>query len=313
MIAEILRLLGEPRGRVLRGSGDDAAVVRAGGLAVHSIDTIADGVHFKRSTHSPGDIGHKALAVAASDLAAMGAEPGEAYVSLALPGDFSPGEARELVSELVALAGEIGVQLAGGDVVRADSLVVTVSVNGWAADESRLAYRDGAEPGQLVGVTGELGASAAGLLLLEGGDAQLSRATRNALIRRHRRPSPRIEAGRALAAARVGALIDVSDGIATDARHIAADSGCGLAIDLARLPLADGVEQVAAAAGEDPLELAATGGDDYELLFTCDPQRKQAAEACAPRITWIGETTAGSGVTLTGPDGTRRELHGYEH
>ena len=154
--------------RVLTGPGDDAAVVRADGVAVTSIDTVVDGVHFELATHSPADIGHKALATALSDLAAMGAGPGEAYVSLALPEGFGESDALELVEAMRELAARHGVAIAGGDVVSSPVLAVTVSVTGWSGAADRLAYRSGARVGDLVGVTGTLGGSGAGLLLLRG-------------------------------------------------------------------------------------------------------------------------------------------------
>jgi thiamine-monophosphate kinase len=315
LIAAIERLTGGRGERVARRLGDDAAVVRARGVAVSSIDAIAEGVHFELSTHSPADVGWKALATALSDLAAMGAEAGEAYVALALPEGFDTDAALELARGTEELAASCGVTLAGGDVVRAGALVVTVAVTGWAEDESRLVTRDGAQSRDVVGVTGSLGAAAAGLLLLQDADASLPSATRDELIGRHRRPEPRLGAGRALADAGATAMIDLSDGVATDARHLADRSRVALRIELAQLPLATGVVEVAAATGRDPTELAAAGGDDYELLFTAPRERQAAIEdAAGLPVAWIGSVEAGSGVTLERPDGAvAEELRGYEH
>ncbi len=138
-------------GRVVRWIGDDAAVVRSRPFAVTSIDSVAEGVHFELSTHSPADVGWKALAQALSDLAAMGAETGEAFVSLALPDGFDSAAAVELVGGIEELAEATGTTLAGGDVISAGSLVVTACVTGWADDETRLVGRDGARPEDLVG------------------------------------------------------------------------------------------------------------------------------------------------------------------
>jgi thiamine-monophosphate kinase len=318
LIAAVRAALGPLPPRVLTGPGDDAAVVRADAVAVTSIDSVVDGVHFELATHSPGDVGHKALATALSDIAAMGAGPGEAFVSLALPREFGSEKALELVGAMRELAVAHGVAIAGGDVVSSSVLAVTVSVTGWSGAAERLAYRSGARPGDVVGVTGSLGGSGAGLLLLKGFRADVAAAERDALIARHRRPDPLLSAGLALATAGVSAMIDVSDGLATDAAHLARASGARVQLRLADLPLAPGVDAVARACERDPLELAATAGDDYELLFTASPERRDAVERAAAatgtRVTWLGDVGAGGGlVELHDAAGGIVELSGYEH
>lgn len=288
LIQAIRAALGAPGPRVVRATGDDAAVVRALPLAVTSIDTVADGVHFETSTHSPADIGHKALACALSDLAAMGAVAGEAYVSLALPSGYPDADALELAGGLAELAERCRVTVAGGDVVRAGALVVTVAVVGWAESEDELVGRDGASPGEVVGVTGALGA---------------------AIDRRaeaHRRPEPRLSAGRALAAGGATAMIDLSDGLATDARHLADASAVKVEIDLPLVPLAPGVADAVA---------AVTGGEDYELLFTAPEAGWAELEAAAAmRLTRLGRVAEGRGLVFKDVDGAPVDgLRGYEH
>jgi thiamine-monophosphate kinase len=301
---------------VLRASGDDAAVVRADGVSVTSVDAFVEGVHFRLATTSLGDLGHKCLAASLSDLAAMGASAGEAYIVLGLPPNVGEHETLELVAGAERLATETGVTICGGDLTAADELFVVVTVVGYAESEDALTTRAGARAGELVGVTGSLGGAGAGLILLERKEHGLPVDVGENLIERQRRPSPRLDCGRALARAGATAMIDVSDGLASDAQRIAEESGVTLEIELARLPLDEGVDAVAQASGSTGTKLAASAGEDYELLFTAVPAAKEeieAALAVATPIAWIGRTVEGAGVRLLDESGVPLALEGWDH
>ena len=287
----------------MRWLGDDAAVVRADGVAVVSTDTMVEQTHFRFDWMGAEQIGWRALAGALSDLAAMGARAGEAYVSLGVSEGLGGEGALAVMRGAERLAKQTGVSIAGGDVVSSPAAFVAVTVVGWAESESAVVGRDGARAGDLVCVTGALGGAAAGLALLEG------RAPRGAhaaeLIERYLAPRPRLADGQTLAAAGAHALIDLSDGLASDAAILAEQSAVRLDIDLRLLPLAAGVEEVAAALGTDGPAFAASGGEDYELL-ACLPPGSEAT------LTVIGRVREGSGAHFRDATG-ERTLAGYEH
>jgi thiamine-monophosphate kinase len=303
----------EQRGRrTVRWIGDDAAVVRSRPLTVVSVDTMVEGVHFRLGRTSPADVGHRSLAAALSDIAAMGATPGEAYVSLGIGGPLDSGGALELMRGAEDLARRTETTIAGGDIVASPTPIVSVTVVGWADDEAELVGRDGAVAGDLVGVTGRLGASAAGLAVLDGraGGGRYA----GELVSRHNRPFPRLSEGRTLGRLGTHAMIDLSDGLAGDAALIGAASGVLLEIDLAGVPLADGVAGVAGELGVDANEFASGGGEDYELCFCAAPGDRPALERAVPGLSWVGRVLAGppSGARVIGRAGPV-EVAGYGH
>ena len=305
-IRTIIDALG-PRAATL---GDDCALVPLGDgdtLAL-STDTSLAGTHFRREWLTPEEIGWRAAASALSDLAAEGAEPIGLLAALTLPADVSDAMVTAMMSGMAACVADVGGTVLGGDLTRGTTLSLTVTVVGRAA---RAVTRQGAMPGDGVWVTGTLGSARAALMAWDSG-----RDPRPTPRLAFARPQPRIAAGRFLADIGATAMMDLSDGLAGDARHLAAASGVGIDIDLAKLPIGAGVSEAAAALQTSAATFAAEGGEDYELLVTLPP-RAAARLAGAPAelglpFTLIGTVLKGSGVRLH-LDGTEVSLAGYDH
>lgn len=286
-------------------SGDDAAVALArGAVTVTSVDAVVDGVHFTLGAWPPLAIGQKAVGSALSDLAAMGARAGEIYVSAGLPKDFTSEQFEELTAGIdAAAAAEQGVHVAGGDLVASPVLWLSVTVVGYADDAEAVVTRGGAAAGDTVVVTGDLGGAARALELIEQGAGLEPRE-----VAKQFAPRPRLAAGLALARAGATAMIDISDGLAHDAGHIAGASGVQLRIELEKLPLARGITDAA---------YAASSGEEYELLATIPPDRladaQRAAEVAEVPLSVIGTVVAGEGAVLVDPAGREVELGGFDH
>ena len=320
LLAKLRQRLPPAGSRVKLGSGDDAAVSLPGGATATSVDAIVDGVHFRRGESGLETVGRKALATALSDLAAMGAEAGEGYVVLGAPPDLGEEDLLALLDGLLGLATATGTTIAGGDVTRAPVLTLAVTVVGHAPAAENFVTRAGARPGDVLVLTGELGAAAAGRLLLD--DPGIAAAVPTAAAERLRHPqldpAPRLRSGQALASAGARAMIDLSDGLAADAGHLARASALGLEIDAGALPLAKGVAEVAASVGREPLHLAVSGGEDYELLAALPANRVEEAAtavggAAETTLAPIGRVAQGEGVRIRLPGGASLEAGGYDH
>lgn len=282
------------RGDVLLGVGDDAAVLAmpSDRRLVAAVDTIVEGVHFPVGTEAAA-VGHRALAVNLSDLAAMGAEPAWFTLSLSLPAN-DPAWLQGFSSGLYRLADEYGIALVGGDTVRG-SLSVSIQVLG-LVETGGWMTRAGAKPGDAIFVSGVPGEAAAGLAVLQRSLAQ-SPDSRH-LANRFLWPTPRVSLGRTLRTL-ASAAIDVSDGLLADLGHICERSGCGAHIDIELLPTSSAMRALFAA--EECERMSLGGGDDYELLFTVPGERMLDVEAAIAstelRCTPIGRIVEGQGVT----------------
>jgi thiamine-monophosphate kinase len=301
--------------RVRVPSGDDAAVVETSGASAISVDAIVDGVHFRLEDFGAPAVGRKALAAGLSDLAAMGALPGEAYVVVAAPTELGDELLLGIADGLAEVASRHDVSIAGGDLVSSPTLMVSVTAVGYEPEGSRLVTRGGAAPGDLVAVTGSLGGAAAALALIVDKGGSVSPELTEVTLARQLNPSPRLEEGLALAGEGATAMIDISDGLGADAGHLASSSGCRLEIDLGRLPIADGVVEIAESDGA-ALELATSGGEDFELLVTLPPDRVAAAVEAVGRagteLTEIGQVTDLQGVALLLPGGGEIQPRGFD-
>ena len=314
----LTRPAGMARPDVVLGIGDDGALlsVPPGQQLVAALDTLVSGRHFLPDC-APRVIGHRALAVNLSDLAAMGAEPAWALLALTLP-HADPAFLQEFAAGFAALAGRHGVALVGGDTT-AGPLTLSVQVLG-SVPAGQALRRDTAAAGDLLFVSGTVGDAAAGLLLERGEQggvvpADHQQAAAQQLRARFAYPEPRVALGLALRGL-ASACIDVSDGLAADALKLATASGCGLRLETSQLPLSQALCEVM---GTDRArELALTGGDDYELCFTLPPSRlaelAQAVEQCGCPVRCIGVLEAQPGLRCV-VDGISRETAagGFDH
>ena len=302
-----MRLVIESRpsnGRLLNGIGHDAAVWQPSRShrSVITSDTLIEGRHFTREAMNLRDAGWRAMASNLSDLAAMSARPVLATVALSVPREIAIEDIVDLYEGMLDVAGAARCALAGGDTTRSDILSITIAAVG-EARPTHVKGRAGARPGDVAAVTGELGASRAGLFASRA-SAALEPQLQDEALRAHRRPVPRLEEGRWLGASSyVRAVMDLSDGISTDLARMCAMSSCGAAIDAAEVPVAGSAAAIAESMGEDPVAFALAGGEDFELLAAIEPRAfahlaSRFRKRFGRPLYAIGRFTEGSGLRL---------------
>jgi thiamine-monophosphate kinase len=324
LVAAIRAVVSSDSPGVIVGVGDDAAVVEPrAGSTVLTTDLLIEGVHFERGLISPRDLGAKAISVNVSDIAAMGASPRYALASLALPSEIDAAWVIELYGGIRRACDEYALSLVGGDLSRADRVLISVMVLGEVA-HGRAVTREGARVGDAVVVTGALGAAAAGLALSAASapvlSAALSAGWARELLDALARPVARVGEGTTLAQCGVTAMMDLSDGLAKDLSRLCLASGVGARVRLADLPITDAVREAAAVLELDPLTLATSGGEDYELLATIapaevEPARERLRERFGVTLTQIGDILEGGGLVAVDADGIESPLEprGWDH
>jgi len=300
------------------GIGDDAACWQPSRShrSVITTDALVDGVHFLSQRMSAADVGRRALAANLSDLAAMGARPVLAVVALGVAAETPEAWILDAYRGMDALAREHGVRIAGGDITRAPAISLAITVVG-EVSAGRLKRRAGGRAGDVVAVTGPLGASRAGLELLRR-ELPVAPDVREAALAAYRTPEPRVREGRWLAAsANVRAMMDCSDGLSTDLRRLAAASGCGAVVDA--VPVAAAADAVARAAGAQPEDYALHGGEDYELIVAVEARAFAHLAGAFERrfrrpLLRVGILCAEDGLSLS-EAGALRELApaGWDH
>ncbi len=292
--------------QVVVGIGDDAAVIDFSNRpTIVTVDTQIEDVHFRPGLISCRDLGYRAMIAAVSDVWAMAGTPSASVIALSLPSDFAEGDFRELIEGLAEGARGTGARVIGGNLSRGQSLSVTTTVFGVPIADS--ITRDGARPGDSVYVTGTLGSAALGLAILQAGALDLDHAA--SFVRRWRRPPTNSQAAEVLAR-HATAAIDVSDGCLQDLQHLGTASGVGATLHAGAVPTAPGYRATCKALDLNPMVLALTGGEDYELLWTAPEPTEATALG-----TKIGKIIEGSGVRVIDEAGLDIDIDrtGFRH
>jgi thiamine-monophosphate kinase len=321
LLARLLARLPRPGAQILVGPGDDAAVIEPGRRTrlVVTTDALVEHVHVSRAWCRPADIGHKALAVNFSDLAAMGAVPRWVTVSLALPADFGVDAAEHLMDGVAGAARVHGVSVAGGNITRSPGgLIVNVTAGGEVGSRKWLT-RGGGRPGDELWVSGAIGGARAGLEMLQAGVMETTDEDAAACLARYRRPDARVRLGVVMARSTAArAAMDLSDGLADAVQQLAVASDCGAQVTAASVPVEPGARQWWIGRGEDAVMAALTGGEDYELLFAVPRRwagrlRQARSKVAEPALTRIGTLTRKPGIVLVRDGREEPWPTGFEH
>jgi thiamine-monophosphate kinase len=304
-----------------KGIGDDCAIIsqKAGLDTLISSDLLVEDVHFRLAQTPPRSLGHKTLAVSLSDIAAMGGRPRFCTLSLAIPAGIDDKFLTEFFDGFFALADKHSVTLVGGDTSSSEKLVFDLNILG-ECRSGKAIRRDSARAGDLIFVTGHLGASAVGFKLLERGYTRVNDSPNeietlmNQAVQSHLMPTPRIEIGQNLLELGIASsMIDLSDGLSSDLNHICEESCVGAIVFADQIPVSPSIDVTK----QDRMQMALNGGEDYELLFTANTQSSEMISEIASDvpITCIGEITEDARVLLMHSPGNSEPLlpRGYEH
>ncbi|MBI5885891.1 MAG: thiamine-phosphate kinase [Deltaproteobacteria bacterium] len=327
LVASLARGYSRPNARLIKGMGDDASVtIQAAGRALlATTDVLIEGIHFIKAHTTPYLLGRKALGVSLSDIAAMGGRPLFHLVSIAMPPETPKAFVNGLYKGMDAAGQDYGSCLAGGNTARLPGRVMVSTTAFGEAAAGRVIYRNGARPGDVIYVTGLLGQSALGMEALKTSGAAAIRGRFKEAVKRHLDPAPRIAAGATLASGGLAtAMMDLSDGLGIDLRRMCEASGVTAEVELEKIPVSAALRRYARDNRVSASVFAASGGEDYELLFTSPPGRAKAVATAAKRakitITPIGRVTGKGGkgrpgVVFVNADGraVRLKKAGFQH
>ncbi|MDI6717169.1 MAG: thiamine-phosphate kinase [Actinomycetota bacterium] len=321
LIERIAKIVEYADERVILAIGDDTAVVKPTKLdyTLLTTDLLVENVHFTLNTITPWQLGYKSISVNLSDIAAMGGIPNYAVISLALSPETEVSLVEDMYRGMADVSRKYGLRVVGGDITKSDRLIINVAMIGEVEDSS-LCRRSDAKVGDIIMVTGVLGASAAGLRIVLNPAIEKTVREAQELKKAHFLPEPRLKEGRILASIGINAMEDISDGLASEIKHICEASLVGARLFMNKIPIAKGVESVASLNGEKAIDIALSGGEDYELVFTAPKELElEIVESLAKigtKVTVVGEIVNSSeGISIIDWSGSKKplDISGYTH